>query len=175
MDAEGALVRAILLVFLGLLPLCARGAETSATVEPNLVEFKIPLEQPASATWNWNRTETADNGGEYSWQVSVPNGSGRYSFGFYLYKFPGSKPAHGPLQALFKAGQASVFKEDERGRGDLLQNAKVEVSAENGSIVLRIRDAQLIATIFGNRPETATINTRAIGADFQIVKIQYLK
>lgn len=166
-------MRAILLVFLGLVPLFAQDAETIGTVEPNLVEFKIPLEQPPSATWNWNRIETPDNGGEYIWQVAVPNGSGRYSFGFYLYKFPGSKPARGPLQALFKAGQASVFKEDDQGRSDLLQNAKVNVSAENGRIVFRITDAELIRTIFGNRPTTVTINTRAIRANFEVVKVQY--
>jgi hypothetical protein len=166
-------MRGILLVFLGLVPLFAQDAETIGTVEPNLVEFKIPLEQPPSATWNWNRIETPDNGGEYIWQVAVPNGSGRYSFGFYLYKFPGSKPARGPLQALFKAGQASVFKEDDQGRSDLLQNAKVNVSAENGRIVFRITDAELIRTIFGNRPKTVTINTRAIHASFEVVKVQY--
>jgi hypothetical protein len=168
-------MRAIPLGFLSLVLLFAQEAKTTGTVAPNLVEFKIPLEQPASATWNWNRTETPDNGGEYVWQVAVPNGSGRYSFGFYLYKLPGSKPARGPLQALFKAGQGSVFKEDDRGRVDLLQNAKVNVSAEDGRIVFRIADAELIRTIFGNRPETVTINTRAIRANFEVVTVQYRK
>ena len=107
------------------------------------------------------------------WQVAVPNGSGRYSFGFYLYKFPGSKPAHGPLQALLKAGQVSVFKENDESRGDLLQNAKINAAAEDGSVVFRITDAELIRTIFGNRPETVTINTRAIRASFEVVKVQY--
>ena len=166
-------MRAIPLLFLGLAPLFAQDAKTVGTVAPNLAEFKIPLEQPASATWRWNRTETPDNAGEYIWQVAVPNGSGRYSFGFYLYKFPGSKPAHGPLQALFKAGQLSVFKENDESRGDLLQNAKINAAAEDGSVVFRITDAELIRTIFGNRPETVTINTRAIRASFEVVKVQY--
>jgi len=168
-------MRAILLVFLGLVPLYAQDAETVGTVQPKLVEFRIPLEQPSGATWNWYRTETPDNGGEYIWQVAVPNGSGRYSFGFYLYKFPGSKPARGPLQALFKAGQTSVFKEDDRGRSDLLQNAKVNISSENGRVVLRMTDAELIRTIFGSQPETVTINTRALRANFEVVKVQYHK
>ena len=116
MNLRGNAIRAILLGFLGTVSLFAQEAKTIGTVTPNLVEFKIPLEQPASATWNWNRPETPDNGGEYTWQVTVSNGSGRYSFGFYLYKFPGSKPAHGDLQFLLKAGQASVFKEDAQGR-----------------------------------------------------------
>lgn len=153
--------------------LFAQEAKTIGNVAPNLVEFKIPLEQPASATWNWNRPETLDNGGEYTWQVAVSNSGGRYSFGFYLYKFPGSKPAHGDLQTLFKAGQASVFKEDAQGTGDAIQNAKVSVSTEDGRIVLRITDPGLIHMIFASRPESATINTRAIGSNFEVVKIEY--
>jgi len=31
----------------------------------------------------------------------------------------------------------------------------------------------LIRTLFGSRPETATINTRALGANFDVVKIEY--
>lgn len=153
--------------------LFAQETKTIGAVTPNLAEFRIPLEQPASAKWDWNRAETPDNDDEYTWQVAVPNGSERYSFGFYLYKLPGSKPEHGSLQALFKAGQASVFKEDAQGQGDLVQNAKVSVSTENGRIVLRITDPDLIRTIFGRRPDNATINTRAIGSNFEVVKIEY--
>ena len=81
----------------GLVHSRARDAETTGTVEPNLVEFKIPHEQPASATWNWNRPETPDNDGEYIWQVAVPSGSGRYSFGFYLYKSGELYSCHSPV------------------------------------------------------------------------------
>lgn len=171
--APGSKVRLILFVSLCSALLVAQEAKTTGTVTPNLVEFRIPLEQAASASWNWNRAETRDNEAEYTWQVAVPNGSGRYSFGFYLYKFPGSKPARGNLQTLLKAGQASVFKEDIQGRGDVIQDAKVVVSTENGRIVLRITDADLIHTIFGSRPESATINTRARGSNFEVVKIEY--
>lgn len=145
----------------------------TGTVTPNLVEFRIPLEQPADATWNWNRAETPENQCEYMWQVAVLNASGRYTFGFYLYKAPGAKPAQGELQALFKAGQASVFKDDARGAGGLIENAQVHVSAEDGRIVLRITDPDVIRTIFGDRPGTVTVNTRAIGANFEVVKVEY--
>lgn len=152
----------------------AQDAKATGKVAPNLVEFRIPLEQPASATWNWNRADTPDNEGEYIWQVAVPSGGGgRYAFGFYLYKLPGSRPAHGDFQALLKAGQASVFKEDADGRGTLIQHSAITASAENNWIVIRITDALLIRTVFGSRPETVTMNTRAIGADFATVKIEY--
>ena len=163
----------LLVVFLSPALLFAQDAKTIGTVSPNLVEFRIPLEQSANAIWNWNRSETSDNAGEYVWQVAVPNGNGRYTFGFYLYKIPGSKPAQGDLPTLLKAGQASVFKEDAQGRGTLLQKAKIDVSAENGKIVLRITDVDLIRTMFGSRPESVTINTRAIDAKFEVVKLAY--
>jgi hypothetical protein len=166
-------VRATLVAILAFLPLFAQTGKTTGTVAPNLVEFKITLEQPPSATWDWNRAETPDNNNEYTWQIAVPNGRGRYAFGFYLYKFPGSEPARGTLEALFRAGQVSVFKEDDQGRGNLIQDATVAVSAEDGRIVLRITDARLIRTIFADHPEAATINTRAIRSNFEIVKIEY--
>ena len=151
----------------------AQDSKTTGTVAPNLAEFKIPFEKPADGMWSWNRAETSDNDCEYMWQVAVPSRSGRYSFGFYLYKAPGSKPARGELQDLFKAGQASVFKEDAQGRGDLIDDAKVKVLAENGRIVLRLTDADLIRAIFASHPATVTINTRGIGSNFEIVKIDY--
>ena len=155
------------------MPLFAQEAKTIGTVTPSLVEFRIPLEQPVKANWKWNRAETPDNGGEYTWQVAVPNGNGRYTFGFYLYKFPGSKPEHGDLHALFKAGQVSVFKEDAQGSGHIVQNAKVRVSTEDSRIVFRITDAELIHTIFAGHPDSATINTRGISSNFEVVKIEY--
>ena|SRR5579862_1730982 len=166
-------IRAAVVVSMASMFAFAQGAKTTGTVAPNLVEFRIPLEQPAGATWTWNRGETPDNDGEYTWQVAVPNAEGRYAFGFYLYKMPGSKPAHGDLQALLKAGQASVFKEDATGRGTLMPNAAIGVSAENDEIILRMTDAELIGTIFAAHPESATINTRGVGAKFEVVKIEY--
>jgi len=168
-------IPAVLFVFLSSVPLVSQDAKATGEVTPNLAEFRIPLEQAADATWNWNRAETPDNGGEYIWQVSIRNGSGSYSFGFFLYKLPGSKPEHGDLQALFKAGQASVFQENAEGKGDLMQNAEVNVSAEGGKVVIRIADPGLIHTIFGSHPDTATVRSTALGSNFEVVKIQYRK
>lgn len=175
MKTRGIAIGATLVAFLGSVLSFAQNAKTVGIVAPNLVEFRIPLDQPAGATWNWNRAETPDNEGEYTWQVAVPSTDGRYSFGFYLYKLPGSKPAHGDLQALLKAGQMSTFKEDSAGRGTSIESATVGVSTENDMVVIRITDAKLIQTIFGNHPETVTINTRSIGANFETVTVEYRK
>ena len=138
-----------------------------------MAEFRISLEQSADSIWNWNRTETADNEGEYIWQVAVPSGDGRYAFGLFLYKYPGSQPASGNLHSLIKAAQASVFKEDAAGHGTAIQSSAVKVSTENDRIVIRIVDSELIHTIFGGHPESATVNTRSITSQFEVVKIKY--
>jgi hypothetical protein len=172
-DLNGNVLRAVLVLFLSPVFFFAQDTKTTGTVAPNIVEFKIPLEQPADAIWNWNRAEIQDNECEYMWQVAVPGGSGRYTFGFYLYKVPGSTTARGALQDLFNAGQASVFKEDAEDRGDMIDDANVKVSSENGRVVIRLTDANLIRTIFGSHPATVTINTREIGSNFETVKIDY--
>lgn len=151
----------------------AQKAKPIGIVAPQIAEFRIPIEQPPNSIWNWNRAETQDNSGEYIWQIAVPAAGGRYSFGFFLYKLPGAKPAHGNLKALLKAGQASVFREDSEGHGTLIQNAAIDVSTDDSFITIRIIDNDLIHEIFGSRPDSATINTRAIDENFEVVKIEY--
>lgn len=153
--------------------LAAQDLKTVGVVTSSMAEFRIPLEQSADSTWKWNRAETADSEGEYIWQVAVPSGDGRYSFGLFLYKYPGSRPASGNLNSLIRAAQASVFKEDAAGQGTAIQRSAVEVSTENDRIVIRIVDPELIHTIFGSHPETATVNARSIASQFEVVKIKY--
>jgi hypothetical protein len=74
---------------------------------------------------------------------------------------------------MIKAGQASVFKEDAKSGSGELKNARVNVLIENDRIVLRITDAKLIQMIFAGHPDSATINTREIGSNFEVVKIAY--
>ena len=153
--------------------LTAQEPKTVGVVTSSLAEFTIPLDQSAESLWNWNRVETADNEGEYTWQVAISNGSGRYSFGLYLYKLPGSRPASGNLHALINAAQSSVFRENAAGTGTIIQKASVHVSVENDRLVLRITDPELLRTIFGHHPEDATVNARSITSHFEVVKIEY--
>ena len=156
-----------------LLPLFAQAPESTGTVTPTTAEFRIPLHRPANHVWIWNRADTPDNDGEYSWTVTAKNGAAQYSFGFYLYKFPGSREARGPIQDLLRAGQASVFKEDAEGRGELLPDAKVAVTVENAAILLRIADPGLVRLIFHDRPQTVAIHSRTPEADYQVVRVTY--
>jgi hypothetical protein len=163
----------ITVVALTLVPLFAQSPQSTGTVTGTTAEFKIPLQSPANDVWIWNRADTPDNAGEYSWTVTAKNRTARYSFGFYLYKLPGSWEARGHIQDLLKAGQASVFKEDADGHGEILPAAKVGVTVENAAIVVRITNPDLVRLIFRDRPETAAINSRTPAADYQVVRITY--
>ena len=163
----------VTVVALTLVRLFAQSPKSSGTVTPTAAEFKIPLQPPANAVWTWNRADTPDNAGEYSWTVTAKNGTAQYSFGFYLYKLPGSREARGQIQDLLKAGQASVFKEDAEGRGEISPDAKVTVTVENGAIAVRITNPDLVRLIFRDRPETAAIHSRTPTADYQVVWITY--
>jgi hypothetical protein len=84
----------VTVVALTLVPLFAQSPKSTGTVTPTAAEFKIPP-QPANTVWTWNRADTPDNAGEYSWTVTAKSGTAQYSFGFYLYKLPGSREARG--------------------------------------------------------------------------------
>jgi hypothetical protein len=163
----------IAVVAFTLVPLLAQSPAATGTVTATNAEFRIPLQQPADGIWIWNRADTPENASEYSWTVTAKNASAEYSFGFYLYKYPGSHEARGQIQDLIRAGQASVFKEDTEGRGEILPDAKVTVTVENAAILLRITDPNLIRLIFRERPETVAIHSRTPAADYQIVHVNY--
>ena len=158
-------------VALVLAPLFAQPPKSTGTVTATAAEFKIPLQRPTNGVWIWNRADTPDNASEYSWTVTAKNGTAQYSFGFYLYKFPGSREERGQVQDLLKAGQASVFKEDSEGRGEMLPDAKVAVTVEDAAILVRITNPGLVRLIFGGRPETVAIHSRTTTADFEIVRV----
>ena len=154
-------------------PLLAQSSKSTGLVTANTAEFKIPFQQRADEVWTWNRADTPDNGNEYLWTVTAKSGAAQYSFGFYLYKLPGSHESRGRIQDLLNAGQDSVFKEDAEGRGEMLPDGKVAVSVENGSILVRITNPDLVRLIFRERPQTVAIHTRTPSADYQVVRVNY--
>ena len=155
-------------VALTLCPLLAQSPQPKGTVTGTAAEFTIPFQPPANGVWTWNRADTPDNAGEYSWTVTAQSGTAQYSFGFYLYKLPGSRATQGHIQDLLKAGQASVFKEDAEGRGEILPDAKVGVTVANSAIVVRITNPDLVHIIFRDRPDTASIHSRTPAADSRL-------
>lgn len=156
-----------------LVPLLGQSQKSTGMVSATTAEFKIPLQQHADQVWTWNRADTPDNDNEYAWTVTAKRGTAQYSFGFYLYKLPGSRESHGSLQELLKAGQNSVFKEDAEGHGELVTDARVEVAVENGSMLLRITNPELVRRIFGDHPATVAIHARTPAADYEVVPVTY--
>ena len=164
----------ITILALSMIPLVAQSSESTGTVTASAAEFRMPVQQPADGIWRWNRADTSDNDNEYSWTVTARNGNAQHSFGFYLYKLPGSREARGELRELLKAGQASVFEEDAQGRGKILRDAKVTVTVEDGAIVVRIQNADLVRLIFSSRPETVAVHSRTPEAvDYKVVRVTY--
>jgi hypothetical protein len=150
-------------------------AQTKSTgiVTSSTAEFRIPLTRPTSGVWTWYRPATQDNALEYSWEVSVSNGVGSYEFGFYLYKFPGSNEKQGQLQELLRAGQMSAFESSAEGQGKILPDAKVAISVENDSILIRITDPALVRLIFRDRPVTVNVSTKTPDATFETLPITF--
>ena len=105
--------------------------------------------------------------------MTAKSGSAQYSFGFYLHKYPGSREGRGQIQDLLRAGQASVFKEDSEGRGEMLPDARVAVTVENATIVVRITDPTLVSLIFRERPDTVAIHSRTPAAGYEIAHVNY--
>lgn len=147
-------------------------ARSTGNVTSSTAEFRIPLIR-ATGVWTWYLATTKENALEYSWEVSVGNGSGSYEFGFYLYKFPGSLVKQGQLQELLRAGQMSAFESDAEGQGRILPEAKVSISVENDAILIRIADPALVRLMFRDRPETVHVRTRTPDATFETLGITY--
>ena len=167
------ILRVAVVVFM-LIPLFAQSQKSTGTVTASGAEFRIPIQPPANGVWIWNRAETPENAIEYCWTVTVESGAAHYSFGVFLYKFPGSYEERGQIQDLIKAGQASVFKEAAEGQhGEIMPDAKVAVAVEKSAILIRITNSNLIRIIFGDRPKTVAIHSRSPEADYQVVPLTY--
>ena len=63
----------ITVVALTVVPLLAQTPQSTGTVTAIAAEFKIRLEPPRNDVWIWNRADTPDNAGEYSWTVTAKN------------------------------------------------------------------------------------------------------
>ena len=138
----------------------SQGAEPHATIEVSsrTAEFSFPV--PRQKMWRWARAETTDNALEYRWEIVVRSGVGEYQFGFSLFKYPGSKEETGSLGALLNAGQASLWKLQPDGSGSLIKEAKVNATAGDSCVIIRVSDPASIHLLFGNRPSEAKAQSR---------------
>jgi hypothetical protein len=162
---------ALAFVVLGSLTCHSVPDRPTLTVTSTQAVLDIPV--PQESAWTWYRSETAGNSLEYRFDVAVDVADTLYAFGFYLYKDPRAKPVSGPLDRLLLIGQKSVWR-GHRTVPNIWIRPELDVP---GLLRLRLLDADVVAMIFGNRPDSAEIRTTTpdFGADSIAVPIRYAK
>jgi len=127
-------------------------------VTASSAEFSFPV--PHQDSWHWGRSNTPENALEYRWELCVRGRGGEYQFGFSLYRFPKAKENGGSLEALLKAGQASIWKLEPDGGASVVADATVSATPGDGCVVIRVSDPASVRLLFGNRPTIAKALTR---------------
>ena len=84
--------------------------------------------------------------------VTVKNDGKEYTFGFYLWKYPGASPKSGSLSDLISAGQKSLFERTEPGRMTIVRDADVRVKSKGDRLVITVRGEKDLRRLFSSRP-----------------------
>jgi hypothetical protein len=167
---SGALAAVVIITALGA---CAssRGAGApapeavpdSVVVTPAGARLVVALGSEATV-WRWYDARTPTSVMEYEWNVIVPDAAGDYHLGYRLFKFPGAAPESGDLNALVRRGQVDVGRASvEDGRTVVLPaRLPLGLRPEPRRLVFLLRDSAAVATVFRERPATATV-TRRLG------------
>ncbi len=153
-------MRTIRLLFLAMIVFCstalgeqpATEMNCSAVIRGNTAQFTFPL--PERQVWSWYRKETSDNDLEYAWEVILggSKGTGKYSFGVYLFKYPGSQEARGSINQFLLRAQSSVWdNSSSRIRNDLI----IRSSIEGRNLVIKVSDKKTFSELFAQRPSIA--------------------
>jgi hypothetical protein len=125
------------------------------SIEDHTASFIFPI--VTDTKWTWYRDTTNDNSLEYSWTISLADSDSPISnFGAYLFKFPGSTPRNGTLEALIMKTQHSIFGSSGKVEDDLKVNAKVEGDA----VTIYIDDIDTYNVLFHSRPPYARFYIR---------------
>lgn len=122
----------------------------TATVKSGEARFTMPV--PQRPEWRWRRSETKERGREYAMSVRVTNEGREYTFGLFLWKFPGAQPSRGKLPALVKAGQESLFERTPAGMMVIVRDAGVRVRADGDRLVINVGGRKNVARLFSGRP-----------------------
>lgn len=132
----------------------------TATVKSDEARFTLPV--PQRAEWLWRRNETNERGREYAFDVKVENEGRVYTFGLFLWKFPGARPAKGSFASLVEAGQKSVFESNGNGHNLIIRDAGVKVKTDRERLVIIVSGRKNVARLFSGRPAEVTIETNIL-------------
>ena len=136
-------------------------AAYTATVKKDEARFTMPV--PARDVWRWRVPETREHAREYMLGVKVVNEGQEYSFGFFLWKSPGSTQGAGRFSSLLEAGQKSIFARTSAGRNTIIRDAFVKARQEGGRLVITVSGRKNVARLFSGRPAEVTFQTQLPG------------
>lgn len=122
-------------------------------------EARFTLTVPKRPEWQWRRSETNERGREYAFEVRVENEGRTYSFGLFLWKFPGARPAKGSFASLVNAGQKSVFERNLNGHHLIIRDAGVKVKSDGERLIITVSGRKNVDRLFSGRPPVVTIET----------------
>jgi hypothetical protein len=128
----------------------------SALVLPSRAQFVIPL--TPRGRWQWHTDNIRDNAREYQMSVSVRNNGITYFFGFYIWKYPGSRPHQGDIKALVRAGQSSLFQNMDPHHNVIIKGAGVTLEPHSDRLVVKITGKENVARLFSGRPPEVTFD-----------------
>jgi len=135
----------------------AAPAGYTATVKSGEARFTLPV--PQRREWQWRRSETKERGREYVFDVKVVNEGRTYSFGLFMWKFPGARPANGSFASLVNAGQKNVFESDGSGHNLIVRDVDVKVKLKGEQLIITVSGRKNVERLFSGRPSTVTIET----------------
>jgi hypothetical protein len=91
--------------------------------------------------------------------VRVMNEGRVYTFGFFLWKFPGATPGRGSFSSLINAGQKTMFERASNGHMIRVQDGTVKVKQDGESLFIIVSGRQNVERLFSGRPPEVTIET----------------
>jgi hypothetical protein len=138
----------------------AQPAAASYTARVKRDEARFTFTVPRRTEWRWR--EGRVHAREYMLAVRVSNEGKEFSFGFFLWKHPGSPPGGGDLSSLIRAGQASMF-ERASPLHVIVMNSGVTVGRDGDRVVIRVKGKKNVARLFSGRPAQVTFETELPG------------
>lgn len=173
------MLTAAVVIFASLLCASAAGARPgdaavyTATVKQDEARFTMPI--PARKNWKWRVPQTKPEMREYMMSVKVLNEGQEFSFGFYLWKFPNSRPGAGRFSSLLEAGQESLFARASNAHNIIVRDAGVKARQDGDNLVITVKGRKNVARLFSGRPAEVVFQTELLGEapTSQTVPVKY--
>jgi hypothetical protein len=145
----------------------------AAVVGKDEARFTMPV--PARKNWKWRVPETQTSMREYMFSVKVLNEGQEFSFGFYLWKFPNSRPGAGRFSSLLEAGQQSLFARASNGHNIIIRDAGVKARQDSDNLVITVKGHKNVSRLFSGRPAEVVFQTELLGEapTSQTVPVKY--